>query len=349
VNTNKSLTEGKMGTIAYGAEQAVKNCVRLAGGEKTVIITDHGAKHIADEIERNAEAVSPGNVRVFVMEDYGERPEDGTNPLAFPDEIGRELSGADVSFYSAAGKKGELKSFRTPMLEVVEANHKLRHAHMPGIDDVLMTTGMAVDYAAVQEMCRKVYDIVDKATTISVTNPAGTDITGTFNPDWKWIISDGLIRPEKWTNLPDGEVFTCVESIDKGVVVVDGDLGDFFCAKYGLLEDTPLTMEIEDSRVVNLKCDNSELAAEFGDYIKQDENANRVGEFAIGTNIGLERLVGNLLQDEKFPGIHVAIGHGYPEKTGSDWTSEAHCDAVLKNTTIVVDGRTIMEDGNFKI
>jgi aminopeptidase len=341
--------EETMGSISYGAEQAVKNCVRLAGGEHAVIITDRGAKHIADEIARHAEAISPGNVRTFIMEDFGERPEDGSHPLAFPDEIGRALSQADVSFYSAAGKKGELKSFRTPMLQVVDANEKLRHAHMPGIDDVLMTTGMAVDYAAVQEMCRKVYDIVHDAATIVVTNPAGTDITGTFDPKWKWIVSDGLIRPEKWTNLPDGEVFTCVKRIDKGVVVVDGSLGDFFSQKYGLLAETPLTMEIDDSRVASVSCDNEELAAEFREYIKQDDNANRVGEFAIGTNIGLERLVGNLLQDEKFPGVHIAIGHGYPDKTGSDWTSEAHCDAVLKNTTIVVDGRTIMESGKFTI
>lgn len=338
-----------MGTISYGAEQAVRNCVRLSPGEQTVIITDSGAKHIAAEIERHAESISPGNVQTFIMEDFGDRPEDGSKPLAFPDEIGRALEGADVSFYCAGGKKGELKSFRTPMLEIVDANEKLRHAHMPGIDDTLMSTGMAVDYAAVQEMCRKVYDIVEKAESITVTNPAGTDITATFNPDWKWIISDGLIRPEKWTNLPDGEVFTCVKSVDKGRVVVDGSLGDFFSKKYGLLADTPLSMEIEDSRVVKVSCANDELASEFREYIKQDANANRVGEFAIGTNIGLERLVGNLLQDEKFPGIHVAIGHGYPDKTGSDWNSEAHCDAVLKNTTIVVDGRTIMTDGRFDI
>jgi leucyl aminopeptidase (aminopeptidase T) len=108
-------------------------------------------------------------------------------------------------------------------------------------------------------------------------------------------------------------------------------------------------MEIKDSRVAKLSCDNDQLVKEFSEYIKQDENANRIGEFAIGTNIGLKELVGNLLQDEKFPGIHVAVGHGYPEKTGSDWESKAHCDAVLKNTTIVVEGETIMKDGVFSI
>jgi leucyl aminopeptidase (aminopeptidase T) len=338
-----------MGSIAYGAEQAVKNCVRLQEGERVVIITDNGAGHIAEEIARHADTISPGKVRSFVMEEFGDRPDDGSRPLAFPDDIGRELAEADVSFYSASGKKGELKSFRMPMLEIVETNPKLRHAHMPGIDDTLMTTGMAVDYAVVQEMCRKVHDIVATAASITVTNPAGTNITATFNPDWKWIISDGLIRADKWSNLPDGEVFTCVKNIDKGVVVVDGSLGDYFSPKYGLLEGTPITMEISDSRVINVACENEVLAAEFREYMKQDENANRIGEFAIGTNIGLDKLVGNLLQDEKFPGVHIAVGHGYPEKTGSDWTSEAHCDAVLKNTTIIVDGRKIMEDGVFAI
>jgi leucyl aminopeptidase (aminopeptidase T) len=338
-----------MGSIAYGSEQAIKNCVRLQEGERVVVITDHGARHIAQEIARHAEAISPGNVVVFVMEDFGDRPDDGSRPLAFPSEIGDELAQADVSFYSASGKKGELKTFRMPMLEAVEANLKLRHAHMPGIDDTLMTTGMAVDYAVVQEMCKKIYDIVTKASSITVTNPAGTNFTATFNPDWKWIISDGLIRADKWSNLPDGEVFTCVKNIEKGVVVVDGSLGDYFSPQYGLLEETPVTMEISDSRVVNVSCKNKKLATEFEEYMKQDENANRIGEFAIGTNIGLEKLVGNLLQDEKFPGVHVAVGHGYPEKTGSDWASEAHCDAVLKNTTIVVDDRKIMENGVFLI
>ena len=43
-----------MGSITFGAEQAVKNCVRLQPGEKTVIITDRSAEHIATEKHRIA-------------------------------------------------------------------------------------------------------------------------------------------------------------------------------------------------------------------------------------------------------------------------------------------------------
>lgn len=339
----------KVGTIEYGAMQAVKNCVKVKAGEKVVIITDKATKHIADEIKKNVQAVSPGNSMTFVMEDFGQRPDDGSSPLKFPEEIGKALdSGVQVSFYCAAGKKGELQSFRTPMLKHVEKN-RLRHGHMPNITDLLMTTGMAVDYAMVQDISKKVYDIVSKAKFIKVTTPAGTDFTSEFNPAWRWEISDGNITPDKWSNLPDGEVFTCVYKIPEGKIVVDGVLGDYFCAEYGILEETPVIMEIKDGRVTNLDCKNKKLLEDLSKYIKQDENANRIGEFAIGTNLGLEKLVGNLLQDEKFPGIHIAVGHGYPEKTGSDWESAAHVDGVMKNPTIVVDGKTIMEKGKFLI
>jgi len=338
-----------MGSIQYGAEQAVKNCVRLKPDEKVVIITDHGAGHIAGEIERWTEEVSPGNTKKYVMENYGERPDDGSSPLKFPEEIGEQMLSSDVSFYCASGKKGELQSFRIPMVGYVEKNERLRHAHMPGINDELMCTGMSVDYAAVQDMCSKVADIVKKARLITVTTPAGTDFTVNLNPGYRWKVSNGLIGSTDWSNLPDGEVFTCADSIPSGVIVVDGILGDYFSEKYGLLEKNPVTLVVEDSRVREVRCSNEQLVAELNEYMRQDENADRIGEFAIGTNIGLDRLVGNLLQDEKFPGVHVALGHGYPEKTGSDWNSKAHMDAVLKKTTIIVEGQTIMETGTFTI
>ena len=76
---------------------------------------------------------------------------------------------------------------------------------------------------------------------------------------------------------------------------------------------------------------------------------NRFGEFAIGTNVGLTQLIGNLLQDEKFPGVHLALGSPYPDKTGAEWDSKAHNDGILRNPTIAVDGRVIMKDGKFTI
>ena len=53
-----------------------------------------------------------------------------------------------------------------------------------------------------------------------------------------------------------------------------------------------------------------------------------MGEFALGTNTAVRDVVGNILQDEKIPGVHVAFGHPYAHHTGADWVSSTHIDCV---------------------
>ena len=81
----------------------------------------------------------------------------------------------------------------------------------------------------------------------------------------------------------------------------------------------------------------------------QDPNSSRVGEFAIGTNVGLSEIVGNFLQDEKFPGVHIAFGDPYGFETGADWDCPWHVDVLASHATISVDGRNIMENGRFLV
>ena len=241
-----------------------------------------------------------------------------------------------------------MQSFRKPMLEIIE-KHELRHGHMPGFTEAMMSQGMSADYAQIQEISRKVHEIVSRAKEIRVTTKAGTDVTATFSPKRTWVVSDGNIKPGKWCNLPDGEVFTSPISAT-GKVVIDGCLGDFFTEKYGDIQSTPLSYELKDGWCVkgSVRCKNEKLKKEFEDYtFGKDVNSDRVGEFAIGTNINLTKLIGNLLQDEKFPGVHIALGDSYPDHTGADWTSKAHNDGVMRNPTIVVDGRVLMKDGKF--
>jgi leucyl aminopeptidase (aminopeptidase T) len=113
-----------------------------------------------------------------------------------------------------------------------------------------------------------------------------------------------------------------------------------------------VTVEVRDSRAVRetLRCDNEPLQAEFAQYVfETDANSSRVGEFAVGTNTGLTKLIYNLLQDEKFPGIHIAFGSPLPGHTGATWDSKAHVDGVIIAPTITVDGNVLMEKGQFRL
>ena len=239
------------------------------------------------------------------------------------------------------------------MLTIIDDNKKLRHGHMIGITKEIMQDGMCSDYDAIQKLSAKVYDIVSKAKKIRVTNPVGTDFTAEFSPNLKWIVSDGNLGKgsgKHWSNLPDGEVFTCPIDVN-GKVIIDGCLGDFF-GKYGEISEHPVHMTIENGRVIkgSVICKDKNIEKELNEYIFcKEENTDRIGEFAIGTNLGLTKIIGNLLQDEKFPGVHIAWGDSYGHQTGADWQSPKHCDGVIKNTTIEVDGKVIMKEGKYLI
>jgi aminopeptidase len=331
-----------MGTIEQGVKQAVENCLKVKADERVVIITDEQTIEIGTALKAAIEKITP-KIQFFVMEDFGQRPID------YPKVIDDAIRAADVSIYAGQGAEGELQTFRRHMIKAVEANPGLRHAHMIGITPQIMKDGMCSDYKEIQRVSRLVYDKVKNAKKIKVVTEKGNDFVAEFSPELKWTISDGDINQGRWKNLPDGEVFTSPLNVN-GKVVIDGCLGDYFAEKYGSLEDTPMIIEVSDGRAVkeSLQCSNEQLRQEFSRYIfETDENSSRVGEFAIGTNTGLTELIYNLLQDEKIPGVHIAFGSPLPGKTGAKWDSKAHVDGVIKNTSIYVDDKTIMDKGQF--
>jgi leucyl aminopeptidase (aminopeptidase T) len=238
------------------------------------------------------------------------------------------------------------------MTSVVNRRH-MRHAHMVNITPEIMCDGMRADYDQVDRLSQQVLDRVRKAKRIRATTGAGTDITSEMNPDYKWFKTSGIISREKWGNLPGGECFTSPGEVN-GVFVVDGVVGDWLCARYGLLASMPLTIEIARNRIVRCTSDNKDLERDFWAYTHTDENSDRVGEFAIGTNIGVHRVIGNILQDEKFPGIHIAFGNPYGEHTGAPWRSGTHIDVVglgfnISLETAAGETEQIMRDGKFLI
>jgi leucyl aminopeptidase (aminopeptidase T) len=258
---------------------------------------------------------------------------------------------SDVSIFAVQVQQNELRS-RMQMTDVVNRRH-MRHAHMVNITAQIMCDGMRADYDQVDRLSQQVLDRVRRARRIRATTAAGTDITSDMNPDYKWFKTSGIISREKWGNLPGGECFTSPGEVN-GVFVVDGVVGDWLCARYGLLEAAPLTIEIAQNRIVRCSSANQDLERDFWAYTHTDENSDRVGEFAIGTNIGVKKVIGNILQDEKFPGIHIAFGNPYGEHTGAPWRSGTHIDVVGLGFNISLEYATgeteqIMRDGKFLI
>jgi len=323
-----------------GAYNAVHTCLRIQSWEKVTVITDHACQEIALAIVRELDTLgSP--YKTFVLEELAPRPLAEMPPVVLED-----METSQVSVFAVCAQMNELKT-RMQMTEVVNRN-KIRHAHMVNIEPRIMCEGMRADFHKVDELSLKVQEIAANAKQIRAKTAAGTDIVADLRKDYRWIKTSGIISPNKWGNLPGGEVFTTPGEVN-GTFVIDGVVGDYLCAKYGSLKDTPLTIQVKGNRLVEAHSENKELEREFWDYCHTDENSDRVGEFAIGTNIGLTEVIGNILQDEKLPGIHIAFGNPYGAHTGADWYSSTHIDVVGRLFDIWADNQQIMAAGHFLI
>ncbi len=157
--------------------------------------------------------------------------------------------------------------------------------------------------------------------------------------DRLWINSDGS------KNMPSGEIFTGpVEDSVNGWVrfsypsIVQGR------AVKGI------ELRFENGRVADASAEENEelLFAQ----LDSDSSSRYLGEFAIGTNFGINKFTGNILFDEKIGGtIHMAIGMGYPE-TGSKNKSTVHWDMICdmrEDSEIHVDDELFYRNGEFVV
>ena len=275
------------------------------------------------------------------MEDYGPRP-----MLSLPPMIAAALERADVSIYAGQPKEGEL-AFRRALTAIVD-RRQIRHAHMVSISHRIMVEAMRANFDDVDAVSCRLLERAVRAKKIVATSPGGSKLEATFDPSIKWLKTSGIISTSKWGNLPGGEVLTSPARVD-GLYVADGVVGDYLCARYGDLRNNPLFVTIENSRIADVRCDRADLVRDFLAYTATDENSNRVGEFALGTNIAVHDVIGNILQDEKLPTLHVAFGHPYAEHTGAKWKSTTHIDIVGRKFNVWFDGDPIMEGGRYLI
>jgi len=324
--------------LTPGARNAVKVCLRVQPGEKVTVITDEATKEIAASIVRELETVG-ARYHAWVLEDLAPRPLGD-----LPREIVEDLESSQVSIFAVQAQANELHS-RMQMTDVVN-RRKIRHAHMVNVNRQIMLEGMRADFLKVDRISVKVVERVRRAKQVRAKTPAGTDLVADLNPNYHWVKTSGIISPDKWGNLPGGEVFTTPGEVN-GTFVIDGVVGDWLCAKFGSLRENPLTIRVKGNRVVEAHSANHDLESDFWSYTHTDENSDRVGEFAIGTNIELKDVIGQILQDEKYPGVHIAFGNPYGAHTGAEWYSSTHIDVVGRKFDIWVDDEQIMRDGKF--
>jgi aminopeptidase len=111
-----------------------------------------------------------------------------------------------------------------------------------------------------------------------------------------------------------------------------------------------IELHFQDGKVVEAHAEENDDLLQA--QLNTDEGARYLGEFAIGTNFGIQKFTGNILFDEKIGGtIHCAIGASYPD-TGGKNKSAVHWDMICDmrdDSEIHVDGELFYKNGEFVV
>ncbi|NLN76642.1 MAG: aminopeptidase [Armatimonadetes bacterium] len=195
-----------------------------------------------------------------------------------------------------------------------------------------------LDYAKMAEAEAPLKDRMERADRVRIVGPNDTDLE--FS-----IKGISAIQCDGDRNIPDGEVFTApVRDSINGVIRYNA--GTIYQGKS--LDDVRLVFK--DGKVAEATSSDTKSLNEILDT---DEGARYVGEFSLGFNPHITRVMRDILFDEKIAGsLHLTPGQAYEEADNGN-RSKIHWDLVLIQTPefgggeIYFDDELIRKDGRF--
>lgn len=327
--------------LADAARSAITGALEVVAGRRVVLIGDRAHAEALDALEEAVKNIGAHPVRM-VLEDLAPRPHRWLHP-----RIAAVLPDAQASVLLISFHPHELP-MRNELVELA-ATHRLRHAHMVGVEREAMVAGLKVDPRQIEQTMRALHTRIGPSSQVLVQSEAGTNLTVQLAPWCRWLLYGGVVRPGAKDNLPSGELVTCPEGVF-GTYVADGTLGDADGLLARSLEKTPIVLHIEKGRVQTLECAlDPELAELVADAIASVPNLDRVGLVGFGLNAGIVRPFGNVFTDQKVPGVHISLGETFPARTGALWTATSWIAFTTASCDASVDRLPVLREGKFVV
>jgi aminopeptidase len=191
------------------------------------------------------------------------------------------------------------------------------------------------DWAQEAKRYREVKDVFQAAENVRIV---GKDTDICFSTKGRiYEVADGHL------NMPDGEIFTA--PVDDSI---EGHVYFEFPGVYMGHVIPGITLEFEKGIVTRATSDQKQDL--LNQLLIMDEGSNRIGEFGVGVNFGIDRFSYDILYDEKIGGtIHLALGRAYSECGGIN-QSALHWDLIKdlrQQGAVYLDGRKVLENGKF--
>jgi hypothetical protein len=224
--------------------------------------------------------------------------------------------------------------------------------HCPNLSDDILNITSISDFKGVHKDCELISWALGNSSEaiLKTIAPNGEEFTLSIPlGDWdnEPFISGGIIAENSWGNAVPGEAFWCPFSSNNinGEVCITGSSPGFL-----FQPGEYLYLKFENGKVVHYKPSENSNASRYLEKLFreieefQDGGWNEFAELGIGLNPAIKSLTGNSLFDEKMAGtVHIAIGDNVC--FGHNIQSHIHHDLVIKQPTLVLDGKIIIDKG----
>jgi len=305
-------------------KKVLNKILNLDQEEKFLIITDNIKKHLAEDLFTYA-TNNDYNAKLLLIP---ELKQNGEEPSL---QVATEMLKSDVIIMLTD------KSLSHTTARRLATEKGARIISSPGITEEILNRCVDIDYDKLITFHKYLRPIIADSKQIKVTTKLGTDIT--FSIQNTHGYAKYLLKHDKgaFGNLPRGEVDSGIINAN-GTIVVDGSM-----ASIGLLKE-PIKLEVINNiaRIVSDNKDSLKLKIILD---KVGNNAYLIAEFGIGTNPEA-KLTGIILEDEKVKGtIHFALGNNLSYNGKNN--VPIHLDGIIKEPTIIVDNKVVMQEGKF--
>lgn len=338
-----AMTDVGSEDLANAADVLVETALRVAPGERFVIVGDFATTSILEALERAGRAAGAevaslrlDEVRSYSTNHSGERPH-----KVLPDAVRRAMLSAQASVFVGSAPRAE-SSMREQLQHVVGAC-RIRHAHLPGITPAAFAAGLAVSHSTIADSGRVLLHLLEVGREITCTSPEGTNLV--VHPGARrWVPRVGRVEPGESVVFPTGSLCVAPESI-RGRFAATASLGEFFGERERLLRE-PIVFDIDDGAVTGVRCSGSpELVRDIEAMLCVAPNSERVGLVVLGLNPGAPHPIGAPAVDQHRPGLHLVIGDPQSKLTSAGWSARTSFAACQRQSSVIVDGVPVTDGG----
>ncbi len=313
--------------MARGADKVVTTCVKVQPGEEVVIITEESKLSIAEAVAAAVYRVGAQPI-LTVMEP---REQDSQEP---PKTIAAAMKSSDA-FISVVGKS----ITHTNAVKDAVQNGSRGVVLTQFSEEMMIHGGIECDFEEAKVVCKAMAEALAGSREIVLTTAAGTNLrysaAGRRGNSLYCMVEKG-----QFSTIPTVEAnVSPLEGTANGVIVADASIPYI---GIGVL-DEPVRLTVENGFITSIEGGKQAEMLKADLAAKNDPNVYNIAEMGVGLNPQC-RFMGFMLEDEGVYGsAHIGIGTSIT--LGGVVKASCHYDLIMKDATIVADGKTLMDAG----